>query len=550
MPAAQLLGGFAHYAKDTDSCSMCETYDRNDLDPDSFVPRTDAKHRKLAAAWLSADSEEERHALYQKNGVRWSELLRLEYLDLVQNTGMDVDLVDCDGSWEVELPTEEERMTAIHVFRHGSKTDFGNLKAKSLRYLAIQEGLNYRCNRESLFLALSQLRNQRQWPIPPESFGSSVQNPPTLRPTALQNCLPLPDATSTSISQLHSCIGHNPPPIVSDPPLDALGKARLAFRQQKPKLYLSKKFSIDTLLLLAKELGIGPILTPKGRISRDRQQIVNALIKKRDVSDTGLEQLSWANGDLDATSIATTEATRNEDVVEHDGTVSRNEAQALYRTATKAKINRLRRTELVAVWKVAAHFIAAANRARNVTMAKKTAENDWEDEDDEDGVSLGSSDTTGRADEEVFEMPLRNRGLKDEIHRYRKALGDVTEDRHPTKAKEGNPLSRKKAAVLGKDTLAAIREDMLKLEILSWMDAAPNRPGEKSHGSFTADQWRTFCTINLPITLVRLWGPLPQDERKYAILVNFMHLVTAVRLANMRPYLDQRSEQIVRLSLL
>ncbi|KAJ4492528.1 hypothetical protein C8R41DRAFT_764937, partial [Lentinula lateritia] len=82
--------------------------------------------------------------------------------------------------------------------------------------------------------------------------------------------------------------------------------------------------------------------------------------------------------------------------------------------------------------------------------------------------------------------------------------------------------------------------DMSKLEIPSWMDTAPNRPGEKSHGSFTADQWRMFCTINLPITLVRLWGTLPQDERKYAILVNFMHLVTAVRLANMRVMTEAR----------
>ncbi|GAW08063.1 hypothetical protein LENED_010101 [Lentinula edodes] len=505
------------------------------------------------AAWLSADSEEERHALYQENGVRWSELLRLEYLDLVQNTvidpmhgfylrifqrhcrdiwGMDVDLVDCDGLWEIELPTEEERTTAIHVFRHGSKTDFRNLKAKSLRYLAIQEGLDYRRNRDSLFSALSQLRNQRQWPTPPESFGSSDQNPPTSGPvateTALQDCSPLPDATSTSVSHLSSRTGHNLPPVVSDAPLDALGKARLAYRQQKPKSYLSKKFSVDTLLLLAKELEIGPILTPKGRISRDRQQIVNALIKKRDVPNTGLEQLSWTNHDLGATSSATTEATRAEDVVENDGILSRKKAQTLYRTATKAKINRLRRTELVAVWKVAAHFVAAANRARNVTAARQTAENDWyEDEDDEDDVSLGGSDKFG-SDEEVFEMPIQNQGLKDEIHRYREALGDATEDGQPTKAKGGSPISRKKAAVLGKDTLAVIREDMSKLEIPSWMDTAPNRPGEKSHGSFTADQWRMFCTVNLPITLVRLWGTLPQDERKYAILVNFMHLVTAL----------------------
>ncbi|KAE9385049.1 hypothetical protein BT96DRAFT_841281, partial [Gymnopus androsaceus JB14] len=62
-----------------------------------------------------------------------------------------------------------------------------------------------------------------------------------------------------------------------------------------------------------------------------------------------------------------------------------------------------------------------------------------------------------------------------------------------------------------------------------------SRPGEKGQGSFSADQWRTFCTINLPFTLVRLWGSLP-----YKMLINFMHLITAVRLANMRVMTEAR----------
>lgn len=75
------------------------------------------------------------------------------------------------------------------------------------------------------------------------------------------------------------------------------------------------------------------------------------------------------------------------------------------------------------------------------------------------------------------------------------------------------------------------------------MDPAPKRPGEKGQGSLTADQWRTFCSDNLPFTLVRLWGHLPQNDRKYRMLVNFMHLITAVRLANMRVMTEVRIQQ-------
>lgn len=97
-----------------------------------------------------------------------------------------------------------------------------------------------------------------------------------------------------------------------------------------------------------------------------------------------------------------------------------------------------------------------------------------------------------------------------------------------------------KSGVLGEDTLAAVRDDMRKLQIPSWMAAAPSRPGEASQGKFTADQWQSFRTVNLTITMIHLWGSLSHEERRYKMLANLMHLVTAVRLTDMRVMTEAR----------
>lgn len=83
---------------------------------------------------------------------------------------------------------------------------------------------------------------------------------------------------------------------------------------------------------------------------------------------------------------------------------------------------------------------------------------------------------------------------------------------------------------------------MDKTQKPSFIPSAPSKPGEAAQGKFSADQWRTFSTIHLPITLIRLWGLKP-GTRKYKMLVNFMHLVTAVRLANMRVMTAERIDQ-------
>ena len=88
--------------------------------------------------------------------------------------------------------------------------------------------------------------------------------------------------------------------------------------------------------------------------------------------------------------------------------------------------------------------------------------------------------------------------------------------------------------MLGRETLREIRADMAHMQLPSWVAPAPRNPGEAKRGKFTADQWRSFCTINLVFTLTRLWGSYPDGSRHRLMLDNFIHLVTAVKLASMR----------------
>ncbi|KAJ3979398.1 hypothetical protein F5890DRAFT_1374771, partial [Lentinula detonsa] len=59
------------------------------LDPGSFQLRTNEEHREMAKAWLAEPNEDARQDMFEQTGVRWSELLRLEYWDPIQNTVID-----------------------------------------------------------------------------------------------------------------------------------------------------------------------------------------------------------------------------------------------------------------------------------------------------------------------------------------------------------------------------------------------------------------------------------------------------------------------------
>ncbi|EAU81124.2 hypothetical protein CC1G_09766 [Coprinopsis cinerea okayama7 len=127
--------------------------------------------------------------------------------------------------------------------------------------------------------------------------------------------------------------------------------------------------------------------------------------------------------------------------------------------------------------------------------------------------------------------------LKEYIQNERKRLGLISSD-------GSSPATApRKTRVLGRGVLEEIRRDMVQLRVPTWQALAPKRPGEKKWGKFTADQWRTFCMINLPITLIRLWGSKPSGSIERRRLENFMHLVSAVKLATMHRLNEERIRQ-------
>lgn len=74
--------------------------------------------------------------------------------------------------------------------------------------------------------------------------------------------------------------------------------------------------------------------------------------------------------------------------------------------------------------------------------------------------------------------------------------------------------------------------DMEQTQLPSWIGYAPRNWGTQERGKLSANQYRIICSIHLPITLIRLWDK--EVGRKKDMLENFMHLVAAVRIANMR----------------
>lgn len=92
----------------------------------------------------------------------------------------------------------------------------------------------------------------------------------------------------------------------------------------------------------------------------------------------------------------------------------------------------------------------------------------------------------------------------------------------------------KRSRVLGKEALREVMADMSRTTLPTWVSAGPKNPGSKGQGRLKADEWKTLCTIRLPISLIRLWGTRPPGSRTREVLMNYMDLVHAVQLASLR----------------
>ncbi|KAI0075728.1 hypothetical protein K474DRAFT_1571828, partial [Panus rudis PR-1116 ss-1] len=83
------------------------------------------------------------------------------------------------------------------------------------------------------------------------------------------------------------------------------------------------------------------------------------------------------------------------------------------------------------------------------------------------------------------------------------------------------------------EMLTEVWKDADNTFLPSWIGRLPTLAGSSQHGKLSADQYRLLCTIYLVTTLVRLWGRA--DKRRYReMLENYLHLATAINLANAR----------------
>ena len=107
-------------------------------------------------------------------------------------------------------------------------------------------------------------------------------------------------------------------------------------------------------------------------------------------------------------------------------------------------------------------------------------------------------------------------------------------DLSPENSGQGRKTRPATGAILGKDIMEAIWVDMKYTELPSWVMGVPHNWGTATHGKLSTNNWRVICTVHLPITLIRLWGgdDAPEDQKHK--LENFMDLVCAVQIANLR----------------
>ena len=90
--------------------------------------------------------------------------------------------------------------------------------------------------------------------------------------------------------------------------------------------------------------------------------------------------------------------------------------------------------------------------------------------------------------------------------------------------------------MLGDSILPEVWKDQERLQLPSFLSPGPPKFGSQKR-TLSADEWRSVGTVHLVITLIRLWGF--DTGRKGQMLDNYMHLITAIHVANLRSISDQ-----------
>ncbi|KAH7870451.1 uncharacterized protein C8R40DRAFT_1057128 [Lentinula edodes] len=100
---------------------------------------------------------------------------------------------------------------------------------------------------------------------------------------------------------------------------------------------------------------------------------------------------------------------------------------------------------------------------------------------------------------------------------------------------------RKAPENLSHSIMEEVRTDIQRSILPTWIQPAPLAWGTPSGGKLSADHWKVICTIHLVVTLIRVWA-YGNDGTKMPLLQNFLHLVRALQILNLRSTSKQLSE--------
>ncbi|KAJ3911509.1 hypothetical protein F5877DRAFT_55261, partial [Lentinula edodes] len=95
--------------------------------------------------------------------------------------------------------------------------------------------------------------------------------------------------------------------------------------------------------------------------------------------------------------------------------------------------------------------------------------------------------------------------------------------------------------LLTSSIMEEVRTDIQRSILPTWIQPAPLAWGTPSGGKLSADHWKVICTIHLVVTLIRVWA-YGNDGTKMPLLQNFLHLVRALQILNLRSTSKQLSE--------
>ncbi|KAG8701230.1 hypothetical protein FRC09_005489 [Ceratobasidium sp. 395] len=92
----------------------------------------------------------------------------------------------------------------------------------------------------------------------------------------------------------------------------------------------------------------------------------------------------------------------------------------------------------------------------------------------------------------------------------------------------GTESANRKVVPLGLEVVNAVKEDMQRTSIPSWMKQPPINFATTEHGKLASEEYKSLALVSLPITLIRLWST--GNEKLRERLDNFLHLSVAIRI--------------------